>query len=310
MYKRQPFDFLGGLREVTGLSGIPNTPANVEQLATKADYLLRQAYNPYQKTENLDRFIIDRVVDTFDVGSTSALSSAVTIPSELRELETPLVIRVRARVGPNPIGSNFTGTASLRNEANSVNIGTPSGDFPLSGSTLSVGDYINFERVLSVAEVAANTTFRIRFIRTVNNGATAQFSDASVYMEVSAGSTGGMALAEPEVVWRSGATISDRTTAVSTTTNYSLIGNRRFDQYRGINIWFDSDGAAGSGLFSYVPVVAVTDMINSHGTAGRAGLIILEAFSAYKLIKPVSQTAFRIYEGSTNVGIRRIYGIP
>ena len=76
-----------------------------------------------------------------------------------------------------------------------------------------------------------------------------------------AGSTGGMALAEPEVVWRSGATISDRTTAVWTTTNYSLIGNRRFDQYRGINIWFDSDGAAGSGLFSYVPVVAVTDMI-------------------------------------------------
>ena len=305
-----PFDFLGGLREVTGVSGIPNTPANVEQLATKADYLLRQAYNPYQKTENLDRFIIDRVVDTFDVGSTSALSSAVTIPSELRELETPLVIRVRARVGPNPIGSNFTGTASLRNEANSANIGTPSGDFALSGSTLAVGDYINFERVLSVAEVAANTTFRIRFIRTVNNGATAQFSDASVYMEVSAGSTGGMALAEPEVVWRSGATISDRTTAVSTTTNYSLIGNRRFDQYRGINIWFDSDGAAGSGLFSYVPVVAVTDMINSHGTAGRAGLIILEAFSAYKLIKPVSQTAFRIYEGSSNVGIRRIYGIP
>ena len=198
-----------------------------------------------------------------------------------------------------------------KRQANSATIGTPSSDEALSGTTLSVGDYINFERVLSVAEVAANARFRIRFLRTVNNGATAQFSDGFVYMEVSAGSGGGMAsIAEPEVIWQSGASISSRTTAISTTTNYTLIGNRRFDQYRAIGIWFDSDGAAGSGLFSYVPEPAVSGMITNHGTGGRSGLIILEAFSAYKLIKPVTQTTFRIYEGSSNVGIRRIYGIP
>ena len=84
----------------------------------------------------------------------------------------------------------------------------------------------------------------------------------------------------------------------------------RFDQYRSIGIWYDSDGAAGSGLFSYVPEPAVSNMITNHGTGGRAGLIILEAFSTYKLIKPVTQTTFRIYGGSSNVGIRRIYGIP
>ena len=305
-----PVDFIGGLREVTGVSGVPNTPANVQQLAAKADYLFQQAYNPYQKTDNLDRFVVDRTVDTFDVGSTSALSNAIDIPNELRELETPIVIRIRAQVGPNPIGSNFTGTASLRNEANSATIGTPSSDEALSGTTLSVGDYINFERVLSVTEVAANARFRIRFLRTVHNGATAQFSDGFVYMEVSAGSGGGMATAEPEVIWRAGPTTNDRTTAISTSTNHSLISGRRFDQYRGIVIWFDSDGAAGSGIFSYVPEPAISDMITNHGTGGRAGLVILEAFGAYKLIKPINQTTFRIYEGSHNVGIRRIYGIP
>ncbi len=305
-----PVDFIGGLREVTGVSGVPNTPANVQQLAAKADYLFQQAYNPYQRTQNLDRFVVDRTVDTFDVGSTSALSNAIDIPNELRELETPIVIRIRAQVGPNPIGSNFTGTASLRNEANSATIGTPSSDEALSGTDLSVGDYINFERVLSVMEVAANARFRIRFLRTVNNGATAQFSDGFVYMEVSAGSGGGEATAEPEVIWQSGPSISDRTTATSASTNYSLISGRRFDQYRSIGIWYDSDGAAGSGLFSYVPEPAVSDMITNHGTGGRAGLIILEAFNTYKLIKPVTQTTFRIYEGSSNVGIRRIYGIP
>ena len=66
----------------------------------------------------------------------------------------------------------------------------------------------------------------------------------------------------------------------------------------------------GSGLFANVPELAVSDMITNHGTGARAGLIVLEAFNAYKLIKPVTQTAFRIYEGSSNVGIRAIYGNP
>ena len=128
-------------------------------------------------------------------------------------------------------------------------------------------------------------------------------------MEVSGGASGGKATPEPEIIWEAGASTSARTTAVSATTTYTLAGNRRFDQYRGIGIWFDSDNAAGSGLFSYVPEPAVRAMIDNHGTAGRAGLIILEAFNTYKLIKPITQTTFRIYEGSSNVGIRKIYGI-
>ena len=112
------------------------------------------------------------------------------------------------------------------------------------------------------------------------------------------------------MIWQSGASISSRTTATSASTTYTLIGNRRFDQYRGIGIWYDSDAAAGSGLFSYVPEPAISDMITNHGTGGREGLVILEAFNTYKLIKPITQTTFRIYEGSSNVGIRRLYGIP
>ena len=40
-----PTDFIGGLRHVAGVSGIPDTPANVQDVVTKADYLFRLAYN-------------------------------------------------------------------------------------------------------------------------------------------------------------------------------------------------------------------------------------------------------------------------
>ena len=304
-----PSDEVGGLRDVTGVSGIPDTPANVQDVVTKADYLLRLAYNPYQYTERLDRFDGAAVSGSFPLTSGAArLSNPISIPAELRELSSDITIRVRVRT--QAITTAFRGTADIRNEANTARVGEPDAVEVISGAVLDGGDYLNFERTIAAANVP--NTFRVQFARDTGNTGTATIDDASVYIEDSGGAsgmTGGQAGGGVVLLWESGPTDVDRNTATSTTVNYSLIGNRQFSDYSGVVIWYDTDATAAAGVFSYVPQDAINLMITNHGSAGRVGLIVLEAFSAYKLIKPVSNTQFRIYEGSSSVGIRKIWGI-
>ena len=304
-----PSDFIGGLREVTGVSGIPDTPANVQDVVTKADYLLRLAYNPYQYTERLDRFDGSGVSGSFPLNSGAArLSNPISIPAELRELSSDVTVRVRVRA--QAITTAFRGTAAIRNEANTARIGEPDENAVISGAVLDGGDYLNFERTFAAASIP--NTFRVQFERDTGNTGTANIDDASVYIEDSGGAggmTGGQA-GGVVLLWESGPNDTDRTTANSTTVNYDLISGRRFGDYSATVVWYDTDATAAAGLFAYVPQDAINTMITNHGSAGRVGLIVLEAFGAYKLIKPVSNTRFRIYEGSTSVGIRRIYGIP
>ena len=295
---------------MTGVSGIPDTPANVQDVVTKADYLLRLAYNPYQYTERLDRFDGSGVSGSFPLNSGAArLSNPISIPAELRELSSDVTVRVRVRA--QAINTAFRGTAAIRNEANTARLGEPDENAVISGAVLDGGDYLNFERTFAAASIP--NTFRVQFERDTGNTGTANIDDASVYIEDSGGAggmTGGQAGGGVVLLWESGPNDTDRTTANSTTVNYNLISGRQFGDYSATVVWYDTDATAAAGLFAYVPQDAINTMITNHGAAGRVGLIVLEAFGAYKLIKPVSNTQFRIYEGSTSVGIRRIYGIP
>ena len=307
-----PSNFPGGLLNplATGgtAPGVTNAPTNVQQALTNADYIFSRQFDPYQYNQTMDRPDPPTNTKIFDVNNsnTHRLSNPVDVPAMLRELDADLNVTVRVKI--SAISTGFIGNIKLRNSDNSADLpGTASNERSIDDTEFDPGDHVEFERTLSHP---VPNTFRVRFERT-SSGNSATLTNIIVYIsEVGAGGAGGQGSSEPEIIWEAGATTSDRTTAVSASTNYNLDGNRRFDQYSGIVIWYDTDATAGAGLYGYAPEPAVTSMITNHGTAGRVGLIILEAFSAYKLIKPVTQTSFRIYEGSSSVGIRKIYGIP
>ena len=305
-----PASFPGGIRDaqITGATvpGVTNTPTNVQQALNNIDLLLTRNNNPYQATQVLDRPDGPGISNAFPVdgSNTHRLSNPVDLHEILSGLGTDLQVTVRGRV--SAISSNFTGDIRLRNSDNSANLpGTASDVQNITGTEFDAGDHFEFVRTISTP---VPNTFRVRISRTIGS---CTLDRIVVYIsEASTGQAGGQSTAEPEIIWQSGATTNDRTTITSTTVNYTLANNRRFSDFSSITIWYDSDGSMGSGLFANVPELAVSDMITNHGTGARAGLIVLEAFNAYKLIKPVTQTTFRIYEGSSNVGIRAIYGNP
>ena len=80
-----PNNFIGGLRERTGISGVPDDPANVQEALVKADYLLQEAYNPFQETQLLDHEVNSAATGTFTVNTTNQTlySNDIDVPQEL-----------------------------------------------------------------------------------------------------------------------------------------------------------------------------------------------------------------------------------
>ena len=307
-----PNNFPGGIRDAIPeggtAPGLTNSPTDVQDALNNIDYILTRQNNPYIYNQVLDLPLPGGIQEAFTVNAsnTSRLSNPIDLPHALQDLGASLTATVRARV--SAISAGFTGEFQFRNFDNSGNLaGAGSNVRTVTDGEFDAGDHVEHEVTISTP---VPNSFTFRFRRTSAGATTATLDHILVTVTESASGAGGQTNTEPEIIWEAGASTSARTTATSTTTNYTLSGNRRFDQYTKIGIWFDSDAAAGSGLFSVVPEPAVRSMIDNHGTGGREGLVILEAFNTYKLIKPVTQTTFRIYEGSSNVGIRKIYGIP
>ena len=306
-----PNNFIGGLREVTGISGIPDTPANVQQALVKADYLLQEAYNPFQSTQLLDRSTGGGVSSSFTVNTANAsiLTNDIDIAPEVRDLGVPAAVRIRIRL--QSLGAGFAGDLQLVH----ADFGTGSplntvtyGDPEVVNNTVYSGanappTYITFQRTINAP---LPDTFKLRLRRT--GGTTAAvfndgFADVIDSTAPVMGGAGGQASSyTTTIIWLAGASINDRLTTVSETTNYTLMSGHRFPDYDQLLFVFD----AGAG--STQPLMPCWTDSNLFQSNGAAGILWIQG-QYWLMVSRQSTTTFRFRWRAPANGLRRIIGI-
>ncbi len=306
-----PNNFIGGLREVTGISGVPDTPANVQQALVKADYLLQEAYNPFQSTQLLDHSMGGGFSSTFTVNTTnpSILTNDIDIAAEVRDLGVPAAVRIRIRL--QSLGAAFAGDLQLVH----ADFGTGSplntityGDPEVINNTVYSGanappTYVTFQRTIPAP---LPDTFKLRLRRT--GGTTAAvfndgFADVIDSTAPVMGGAGGQASSyTTTIIWLAGASIHDRLTTVSETTNYTLMSGHRFPDYDQLLFVFD----AGAG--STQPLMPCWTDSNLFQSNGAAGILWIQG-QYWLMVSRQSTTTFRFRWRAPSNGLRRIIGI-
>jgi len=301
-----PANFIGGLREDTGVSGIPVTPANVQQSLVKADYLLQDAFNPFQSTQLLDRSVGGSFSSSFTLNNTTPIySNPVIIPAEVRALGSAVAVRIRVRI--SALDTGFTGDLRLVDPDNRATVFY--GDAEVVNTTAysasTPNNYVTFQRTIAAASVP--DTFEVRFQRTdAGTGATTFVEGFADVVDVAGGAMGGAggqaSSYSTTIIWLAGASITDRLTTRSETTNYTLMAGHRFDQYDQLVFVFD----AGAG--STQPLMPCWVDANLFQAFGAAGTLWIQA-NYWLMISRQSPTTFRYRWGTPNNGLRRIIGI-
>ena len=304
-----PNVFPGGLRE-TGIPGTQDTPANVQQALDKTDALFQNLDDPFRANQVANRLVASVSHDDFIVNSGTALrSEPIDIPQELRDLGVDIAIRFRTRL--SAITAPFDGHLSLVDCDSPYTIldGTMTHRVRQAGTSdvYVAGDFITFQEVIAAAQVP--DTFCIQYTRTSGTGS-ATFHRGVSYMVDASGRAGGAAGAADggwELVWTAGPGNADRRTASSGSVNLNFISGKRADMYSDFEIEFDTNATPGAGITEQISYPSYHQKMTS-GLAGTQGTWILIRGNFYKLIKPISQTVFRIVGGHTNVGIRALRG--
>ena len=301
-----PDNFIGGLREVTGVSGVPATPANVQQALVKTDYLLQEAYNPFQSTQLLDRSTGGSFSSAFSVNNaTPVYSNPVDIPEELRALGTDIAVRVRVEV--TALGSGFAGDIRLVDPDNRATVfyGAPEVVNTSLYSASSPNNFVTFQRTIPAASVP--DTFEVRFQRTDGGTTTSTFDNgfADVIDSTASvmGGAGGQASSYTStIIWLAGASIYDRLTVASETTNYTLMSGHQFTDYD--QLVFVFDGGSGSTQ-PLVPCWVDANLFQSFGAAGTLWIV----GNWWLMVSRQSTTTFRFRWRAPSNGLRRIIGI-
>ena len=307
-----PNNFIGGLREVTGLNpNPPDTPANVQQAFNKTDYLLQEAYNPYQSTQELDRSVGGGFTGTFTSNTTGyILSNDIDIPEEVRDLGVPAAVRFRARL--HSLGAGYAGNIQLvssdynpsASPPNTVTYGAPEviNNTIYSGALLPP-TYVSFQRTLNAP---LPDTFKVRFSRSSSSG-TAVFNDGFVdVVDTTAavmGGAGGQASSySTSIIWMAGPGINDRLITASETTNYTLMAGHNFSHYD--QLVFVYDGGAGATQ----PLLEVWSDANLFQAFGANGLLDIKG-NWWLMTSRQSDRTFRFRWRAPSNGLRRIIGI-
>ena len=302
-----PNNFIGGLREVTGVSGVPDAPANVQQALVKTDYLLQAVYDPFRDTQLLDRSVGGGFSSTFSVNNATPIySNPVEIPEELRDLGTDINVRVRVRI--SALGTGFTGDIRLVDPDNRTSVFY--GDAEVVNTTIydrnDLPLYVTFQRTIAAASVP--DTFEVRFRRTDGGTTTTTFDQgmANIVDSSGGGAMGGVggqtATYTTNIIWLAGASIYDRLTVASETTNYTLMSGHTFSAYK--QLIFVYDGGAGSTQ----PLMQVWSDANLFQSFGAAGLLDIKG-NWWLMVSRQSDTTFRFRWRGANNGLRRIIGI-
>ena len=295
----------GGIRGLTGLTGIEDNPDDVRAALQVVDRRLIDAYDPFRYKQGLNRFVLraGRFSDSFTVNTaTQVFTDAIDIPAELRDLSTDLDINVRVRV--QSIGSGWVGNISLWNEGRTAQI-TGGDPEAVNTTTNSDGTYVTFRRTITTANVP--DTFRIRFIRTGGtSSAVFDTGQAFVYESLGSGGSGGAGgqagSYTTAIIWLAGAQIHDRLTQRSESINRTLMSGHRFPDYDRIAFVVDSGPGATQ------PLMSLEIDRNLFEAFGAAGYLNIQG-QYWLMFSRQSDTEFRWRWGANANGLRRVMGI-
>ena len=302
-----PNNFIGGLNENTGISGVPPTPMNVQQALVKTDYLLQAVYNPYQSTQLMDQdtagvFTRDFTINTTSPPGTPTYSNPIDIPQEVRDLGVPVAVRTRIKV--SSMGTNWVGDISLVDPDNRA---TVYGDLEsVTDTVYDNDDWVTFQRI--IAANAVPDTVEVRFRRTGGTTSTT-FNDGLVdVIDITSASTGMMGAGGQSagytstIIWLAGATIQDRIAVASETTNYDLMAGHNFSDYD--QLVFVFDGGAGSTQ----PLIGCWIDSNLFQAFGAAGTLWIVG-NWWLMVSRQDDNTFRWRWRAPSNGLRRIIGI-
>lgn len=297
----------GGLRDDLTQQGVTiTTPTNVQMALNKADGIFRLLDNPFIANDMLTRSGGNH---DFTVNSATAVrSEAITIPQDLRDLGVDVTLRLKIRV--NTITSTFDGNVSFVDcdSPHTIIDGTMSRRVRNQGTsdTFAAGDFLIFQETVAASQVPDE--FCVQFERDSSTG-NANFHRGTAYMAVGAGGAGGAGgqAGGWEIIWQAGPGDADRVTVSSTTTVYTLLNGRRFDDFEEFEIIYDTNATRAVAISDNMSYDEIELMLDSGPLDGNQATWILIRYD-YKLIKPMSQTSFRIQAGAAGVGVRRLRG--
>lgn len=293
-----PLQFPGGLKANLGFTGVPVTPANVQEALDKADILFQLLDNPFIANQTLDRQVASVAHYDFPVTSGSPVrTNPIDIPQELRDLGVPIAIRIRSRV--SAIDTAFRGNLSVVHGTSFSRFGDTQ---PANGggtTSVAAGDFITFQRIIPAANVP--NTVRLQFDRTSSSGE-ATFHRGVAYLVDSSGavdgSTGQSATFTAQDIWVAGGTANSRLTGNAIQT---LLGSFRFEDFDVLQLCYDNGSAAGMMMPQYFTA-------ESFLTTADYGTIDFTDRIGY-LLKPIGTVTNQFQFGWGNQGIRRIIGI-
>lgn len=293
-----PLQFPGGLKANLGFTGVPVTPANVQEALDKADILFQLLDNPFIANQTLDRQVASVAHYDFPVTSGSPVrTNPIDIPQELRDLGVPIAIRIRSRV--SAIDTAFRGNLSVVHGTSFSRFGDTQ---PANGggtTSVAAGDFITFQRIIPAANVP--NTVRLQFDRTSSSGE-ATFHRGVAYLVDSSGavdgSTGQSATFTEQDIWVAGGTANSRLTGNAIQT---LLGSFRFEDFDVLQLCYDNGSAAGMMMPQYFTA-------ESFLTTADYGTIDFTDRIGY-LLKPIGTVTNQFQFGWGNQGIRRIIGI-
>ena len=293
-----PNNVIGGIR---GYPGLVANPGNVRDALRTIDRRLADAYNPFQSTQLLDQFLAGNYTDSFSPTTLDpgTYSSEVDIPQELIDLGTDVDIRIRLHVQSI---SNFRGDIGLTTGGTTTLIpGTVRES--VSDNVYDPNDYVTFERTVSAANVPE--TFRVHFRRTagsitLNQGfADVIDSDGGGAMGGAGGQSAGYT---STIIWLAGASINDRLTIASETTNYTLMSGHNFSDYDQIVFVFDGGSGPNQPL---MPMWVDSNLFQAFGAGGTLWIM----GNWWLMVSRQSDNTFRFRWRGANNGLRRIIGI-
>lgn len=293
-----PLTFPGGLKANLGFTGVPVTPANVQEALDKADILFQLLDNPFIANQSLDRLVATVAHYDFPVTSGSPVrTNPIDIPRELRDLGVPIAVRIRIRV--SAIDTAFRGNLSIVHGTSFSRFGDTQ---PANGggtTSVAAGDFITFQRIIPAANVP--DTVRLQFDRTSSSGE-ATFHRGVAYLVdssgVADGSTGQSATFTAQDIWVAGGTANSRLTGNAIQT---LLGSFRFEDFDVLQLCYDNGSAAGMMMPQYLTA-------ESFLTTADYGTIDFTDTLGY-LLKPIGTVTNQFQFGWGNQGIRRIIGI-
>lgn len=302
-----PDNFIGGIRQPlpsgVATTDLVNNPANAQEAFVKTDYLLQNAYNPYQLTQKLDWNNNGVISESFNLSASTAIinSSRIDVPDEILRLQDVSGIIVRTYVRIASMSGTFMGTIQLRNSGAAID---GIDDYTVDGSTSahSSGNFISFQRVIPES-LLSTLNLTVRFNRSAG---TAIYNLGFVYIEDTgvsgAGARGQTSGFTTTDIWAAGPNAADRLTAAGST--QTLDTGFTWSQFDAIATNYDT--ASGAGL-----VKQIWTLRDDFVAADDYGVISHTDLYAY-LIRPVGTTDNQfqmIWNGGGALGIRKIIGI-